>query len=124
MHMQICEILWLSSVRSRPNPKLMPLVHKIVPEILAQIPRFELILLRAQASAEGKDPDQIQPGNFVDDDEEIARSLARLLTELGIDYAGLIVEGSELQNLVTTILAVTAYPDENVFSMGIDFWHR
>lgn len=122
--MQICEILWLSSVQSRPNPKLMPLVHKIVPEILSQIPRFELMLLRAQALAEGKDPDQIQPGNFVDDDEEIARSLARLLTELAIDYAGLIVEGSELQNLVTTILAVTAFPDENVFSMGIDFWHR
>lgn len=121
---QTCELLWLSAVNSRPNPKLSPLVNILVPEILASIPRFELILKRAQASAQGMDPDQIQPGVFVEDDDEIARSLARLLTELGIDYANMIIDDSELQNLVATILAITAHPDENVFSMALDFWHR
>lgn len=72
---------------------------------------------------QGMDPDQIQPGVFTEDDDEIARSLARLLTELGIDYVNMIIEDSELQSLVATILAITSHPDENVFSMALDFWH-
>ncbi|GMH40699.1 hypothetical protein BSKO_08603 [Bryopsis sp. KO-2023] len=121
----ICELLWLtSSTQYRPNPQLMPLVNLLVPTILGQTSRFYLILQRAQAAANGEDPDQIQPGVFPDDDDEIEKSSARLFTELGICYANLIAEGSELEELVGIILAVTRHPDENISSMGLDFWHR
>lgn len=123
------ELIWATVDREGAVvPVLQGLAGALVQRVMDLVPRFALCRERAQAEAEGRDPDELGGGEDaagLDDDEETVKSIARLFVEVAEAFNGMIAAGTpEVMRLVEAMLEVAAYPDYAICSMSFDFWYR
>jgi len=129
----LIELLWCTSQEGRPRESMLPLAMLVVRKAAELRPRFAICVRRAgaergavaSAGAEGVETPSGPDVHGYDDDDDMARHMARLFSEIGEAYLDLIAEGSDdMMDSVRALLEVAAHPDYETAAACFEFWRK